>query len=165
MKRRPPRPQYGYVEEHVLKTMSEVGPLSAWLYAELFNLQRATANDRLRKVWDSKAAHIVYYERPLSGRQVPFYDIGYCEDEGKLPPLSDVERAMRYQESEKGLQTVRKEQRKRREKHKQRMKVDWEYAEQIRKRDREAFRKKTGAKPRVKKVVDPLLNALMGVKK
>lgn len=162
-----PRESTGYIEETILRTLSETGPLMASGFAELTGYDIQTAWQRLNRLHSKGLLHVAVWVRNYRGNPWKAYGIGRHADAPKPAKQSATEvNKRRWATVKADKKTHQRIKAYRRKLHRQLTK-DEAYVFKLRAKSRQYARKKFGYTPRPVKLpdvarIDPILAALMG---
>lgn len=164
------RESTAYIEEAVLRVLSETGPLMASDFAELTGYGVQTAWQRLNRLHSKGLLHVATWVRNYRGNPWKAYDFGRHADTPKPAKQSATEvNKRRWAKVRSDKKTHQRIKAYRRKLHKKLVK-DEAYVFRLRTKQRLYAREKFGYAPRPVRLpdvakIDPVQAALMGVGK
>lgn len=165
---KPKRRKFDDVIDEALALFKKHRRLTFHEYADLIGLDHSAAHTRFKKMHAEGVIHIADYIRQRSGPATPVFAAGAGVDAERPAAFTNAEKRDRYIERLKGDEAGwKKYLAAKRKWHKKKCATDPNYAEKARAWSANYMRRKHGHKPRMPnvKAIDPLLAAIMGVKK
>lgn len=167
---KPARCKFDDMADEALRLLNKHGPMNYRQYSERVGITPEAAHNRFKRLHSAELIHIVKFVRRTSGPSTPIFAAGKGKDAERPAAFTNAEKVSRYMDrlkTENDGKGWKKYKAKKAKAHKLRLQTDRAYADRCRAYSANHKRRKNGHTPRIPNIaaVDPLLAAIMGIKK